>query len=178
MVKNLPAMQKTWVRSLGLQDPLEKGMATHSSILAWRIPWTEEPVGIRSMELHRVRQVWTTNTVTVHDHAPLRIPEYFVRVCYLFVRFAFAILEKTLKFEKQNKGATFLKAGWANQVMDEWANRVSIICVPGSEGCVSCVSVELLEQSALAPFQMVRVLLSLPWSPPLLSNLFSGLSEF
>ena len=46
MVKNLPAMQKTWVRSLSLKDPLEKGVATHSSILAWRIPWTEEPGGL------------------------------------------------------------------------------------------------------------------------------------
>ena len=43
MVKNPPAMQETWVGSLGWGDPLEKGMATHSSILAWRIPWTEEP---------------------------------------------------------------------------------------------------------------------------------------
>ena len=43
MVKNLPAMQKTWIRSLSQEDPLEKEMATHSSILAWRIPWTEEP---------------------------------------------------------------------------------------------------------------------------------------
>ena len=43
MGKNVPTMQKTWVRSLGREDPLEKGMATHSSILAWRIPWTEEP---------------------------------------------------------------------------------------------------------------------------------------
>ena len=43
MVKNLPAMQETWVLSLGCEDPLEKGMVTHSSILAWRIPWTEEP---------------------------------------------------------------------------------------------------------------------------------------
>ena len=42
-VKNLPAVQDTWVRSLGWEDPLEKGMATHLSILAWRIPWTEEP---------------------------------------------------------------------------------------------------------------------------------------
>ena len=45
MVKNLPAMQKTWVQSLGQEDPLEKEMATHPSILAWRIPWTEEPGG-------------------------------------------------------------------------------------------------------------------------------------
>ena len=43
VVKNLPAMQEIWVRSLGFEDPLEKVMATHSSILAWRIPWTEEP---------------------------------------------------------------------------------------------------------------------------------------
>ena len=46
VVKNLPAMQETQVRSLGQEDPLEKGMATHSSILAWRIPWTEEPGGL------------------------------------------------------------------------------------------------------------------------------------
>ena len=45
VVKNLPAMQETWVRSLGQKDPLEKGMATHSSILTWRIPWTEESGG-------------------------------------------------------------------------------------------------------------------------------------
>ena len=46
MVKHLPAMQETWVQSLGQEDPLEKGIATHSSILAWRIPWTEEPGGL------------------------------------------------------------------------------------------------------------------------------------
>ena len=51
MVKNLPAMQETWVQSLGQEDPLEKGMATHSSILAWRIAWTEEPGGLQSMGL-------------------------------------------------------------------------------------------------------------------------------
>ena len=49
IVKNLPAMRETWVRSLGWEDPLEKGKATHSSILAWRIPWTEEPGGLQSM---------------------------------------------------------------------------------------------------------------------------------
>ena len=42
-IKNLPAMQETWIRSLGQKDPLEKGMTTHSTILAWKIPWTEEP---------------------------------------------------------------------------------------------------------------------------------------
>ena len=53
-VKNLPAMQKTQVRSLGQEDPLEKEMATHSSILAWRIPWTEQPHGLQSMGSQRV----------------------------------------------------------------------------------------------------------------------------
>ena len=47
--KNLPTMQETWVPSLGQEDPLEKGMATHSSILAWEIPWTEEPGGLQSI---------------------------------------------------------------------------------------------------------------------------------
>ena len=55
MVKNLPAMLETWVRSLGREDTLEKEMATHSSILAWRIPWTEKPGGPQSMGSQRVR---------------------------------------------------------------------------------------------------------------------------
>ena len=51
MVKNLLAVQETWVQSLGWEDPLEKEMATHSSILAWRIPWTEKPGGLQSVGL-------------------------------------------------------------------------------------------------------------------------------
>ena len=54
LVKNLSAIQETWVRSLGQERPLEKGMATHSSILDWRIPWTEEPGGLQSMGSQRV----------------------------------------------------------------------------------------------------------------------------
>ena len=53
-VKNLPAKWETWVRSLGQEDPLEEEMATHSSILAWKIPWTEEPGRLQSMESQRV----------------------------------------------------------------------------------------------------------------------------
>ena len=53
-LKHLPAMRETWVRSLGQEDPLEKEMATHSSILAWRIPWTEEHGGLQSMGSQRV----------------------------------------------------------------------------------------------------------------------------
>ena len=62
MVKNLPAMQETRVRSLGWEDPLEKGIATHSSILAWRIPWREEPGGLQSVGFQRVGHDWATKT--------------------------------------------------------------------------------------------------------------------
>ena len=55
MVKNLPAMQETWIQSLSQEDTLEKGMANHSNILAWRIPWTEEPGGLQTMGSQRVR---------------------------------------------------------------------------------------------------------------------------
>ena len=54
-LKHLPPMRETWVRSMGWEAPLEKEMATHSSILAWRIPWTEETVGLQSTESQRVR---------------------------------------------------------------------------------------------------------------------------
>ena len=62
MVKNLLAMQapqETWVQSLGQEDPLEEGMTTHSSVLAWRIPWPEEPGGLQSMRSQRLRTART-----------------------------------------------------------------------------------------------------------------------
>ena len=61
-VKHLPAMQETWVWSLGWEDPREKEMATHSSIIAWKISWTEEPVELQSMGSQRVGHDWATNT--------------------------------------------------------------------------------------------------------------------
>ena len=57
MVKNLPAMQETWVQSLGQEDPLEKEMAIHSSILTWKIPWTEESGGLQSMGVTKSQTV-------------------------------------------------------------------------------------------------------------------------
>ena len=57
MVKNLLVVQETWVKSLGQEDPLEKGTAIHSSILAWRIPWIEEPDGLQFIGSQRIRQV-------------------------------------------------------------------------------------------------------------------------
>ena len=68
MVKNLPAMQETWVQSLGQEDPLKKGMATHSSVLAWRIPWIEEPGRLQSMghkELDTTKQLTLSLSFTL-----------------------------------------------------------------------------------------------------------------
>ena len=67
MVKNPPAIRETWVRSLGWEDTLEKGMVTHSSMLAWRIPWTEKPGGLQSMGSKRVGHDSHTHTHT-HTH--------------------------------------------------------------------------------------------------------------
>ena len=60
MVKNHSTMRETWIQSLGWEDPLEKGRATHSSIVAWRIPWTEDPGRLQSMGMQRVRHNWVT----------------------------------------------------------------------------------------------------------------------
>ena len=68
MVKNRPAMQETQVQSLGPEDPLEKAMASHSNILAWRIPWTEEPGRLQSMGLQRARRNWVTTRLTLAVH--------------------------------------------------------------------------------------------------------------
>ena len=71
MVKHPPAMQETQVQSLGWKDPLEKVMATHSSIFTWEIPWTEAPEGLLSMGSQRVRHNWASNTFThTHTHTP------------------------------------------------------------------------------------------------------------
>ena len=77
VAKNLPAMHETQVWSLGQEDPLEKGMTTHSSILACRIPWTEETGRLQSMRSQRVRQNWATNTHThTHTHVTIHISHH------------------------------------------------------------------------------------------------------
>ena len=67
-LENLSAVWKTWFRSLGQEDPLEKGMATQSSILTWRTSWTEEPGGLQSMGSKRVTRDWITNTMEWRAH--------------------------------------------------------------------------------------------------------------
>ena len=75
MVKNLSATQESWVGSLRREDPLEKGMATHSSIPVWRIPWTEELDGLQPMGSQRVRHYWVTNTFTCYCLSTLILTE-------------------------------------------------------------------------------------------------------
>ena len=78
MVKNLPSIQETWVRSLGQEDPLEKETATHSSIVAWEIPWTEEPGKLKSTESQRVgRDISYNNNYRITLCANLQYP-FFV----------------------------------------------------------------------------------------------------
>ena len=73
MVKNLPAVWETWVWKDPCEDPLEKGKATHSSILAWRILWTEEPSGLQSMGSQRVRHNWATKHSTMTNDPFLQL---------------------------------------------------------------------------------------------------------
>ena len=79
MVKNLPAMQEAWHQSMGQEDPLKKGIAIHSSILAWRIPWTEEPGGLWTMGSQRVR----------HYGATYKHPHIWWVVKYIFLMHKF-----------------------------------------------------------------------------------------
>ena len=83
MVKNLLAMQETWVQSLGWKVTLEKGMATHSSILSWRIPWTEESGGLQSLGLQRVRHDRETNTFTFYFKEEKQVATESLKLFYL-----------------------------------------------------------------------------------------------
>ena len=98
MVKNLPAMQETQIQSLGQEDPLEKGMATLSSILAWRIPRTEEPGTLQSKRSQRVGHDWATNTLTftfhTHTHTYTRL--------FSSVQFSRSVMSAIKKKKKNN----------------------------------------------------------------------------
>ena len=86
-IKNPPAMWETWVQSLGWEDPLEKGMATHSSILAWRIPWTEGPGRLQSMGSQRVGHNWMTFTLNPVDggmRSEINSVTNILRIVYVF----------------------------------------------------------------------------------------------
>ena len=88
IVKNMPSIQEIWVQSLGWEDPLEKEMATHTCILAWRAPWREEPGGLQSMGSQRVRHDWVTNTYILFQYTfpPRFIIGYWIQFSVLYSR--------------------------------------------------------------------------------------------
>ena len=85
-LKNPPAMRETWVQSLGWEDPLEEGMAIYSSILAWRMPWTEEPGGLQSMGSQRVGQTERLSTQSLQAMSSPTLP---ISSCRLFFKIKF-----------------------------------------------------------------------------------------
>ena len=117
MVKNPPAMQETRVRSLGQEDPLEKGMATHSSILAWRIPWTEETGRLLFMGSQRVRHdqatnvftfmwIWAAilaNTKEYANHQTIHSSPMLVKLCLKSCMLGFSIMQ-TKNFQMSKLG--------------------------------------------------------------------------
>ena len=117
MVKNLPAMQETWVPSLGWEDSLEKGMATHSRILARRIPWSEEPGGLQSMGSQRVGHDWTTNTHFVW------INSLFPELNQKLNRYNRDFFFKTLKHRHRISGLSQMEK--AEQVTTWFSSRLS-----------------------------------------------------
>ena len=91
-LKHLPAMWETWVGSVDWEDPLEKEMATHSSILAWRIPWTEEPGGLQSPGSQRVRHDWATSLHVIPYCKPWCVFVEFISRYFAFDATVFCLL--------------------------------------------------------------------------------------
>ena len=101
-VKNAPAMQETWIQSLGWEDPLEKGMAIHSSFLAWRIPWTQETGGLQSMGSQWVEHDWVTkHTYGLRGYTPL--PDGVEGSTPMFFSVLILVCSRTAKQKTKNK---------------------------------------------------------------------------
>ena len=101
-MKNLPAMQQTWVQSLGQEDPLEEGMAAHSSILAWRIPWTEEPGWLQSIRCKE------SDTTEATEHTCMHISYIFKNSVYIYKINIIYIYICSLFFMKSNNCSELL----------------------------------------------------------------------
>ena len=110
LVKNLPAMQENQVQSLGQEDPLEDKMATHSSILARRIPWTEEPGGLQSMGLQRVRHDWVTEHAcrNPNQDSELLTITNFLNVDKLHSEHSYTVNAKLQPMTRNSSGGTML----------------------------------------------------------------------
>ena len=108
-VKNLSAKQETWVQSLGQEDSLEKGMAIHSSILAWRIPWTEEPGRLQSMGSQRVR--YNRATIT-HSRILWLKNQVFYRTCGLPLTWPLHLILSSKHYAFHSSFRVFLRDQW------------------------------------------------------------------
>ena len=120
MVENLPAMQKTRILSLGQEDPLEKGMATHSSILAWRTPWTEEPGGLQSMGLQTVSHDWVTDTTFCQEKPRQSMPFYLPTPCVELSLF-YSTVDGPIDVERL--GVIFYRRNWSGFLKAVWTIR-------------------------------------------------------
>ena len=135
-------MQETWVWSLGWEDPLEKEMATHSSILAWRISWTEEPGGLQSMGSQRVGHDWATNTHTdthISNKEAVSLPNKYIKINNgraLFLTHYSTSMARTALPHESTKSTqsslvkwmdTFLKEGRRRE--ESWKDRKLSACV-------------------------------------------------
>ena len=117
MVKNLPAMWETTVQFLGQEDPLEKRMATHSSILAWRIPLTEKPSRLQSMGTQRIGRDWVTKTCTLTHHA--------VKLSSPYIVFSLSVLQNPTYLSKIHLdfSSNVIKEPWA-YTREAWPSAV------------------------------------------------------
>ena len=118
MVKRLPTIQETWVGSLGREDLLEQEMATHSSILAWKIPWTEEPGRLQSTGSQRVGHDWATSLLVLFKKFNInksrRNFKYYLTKANICVFFNVA-LTCVKRFESSSREQCFLKTSWRGQ---------------------------------------------------------------
>ena len=112
VVKNPPAMQETLVWSMGLEDCLEEEMATHSSILAWEIPWTEEPGGLQSLGLQRVRHDWVTKHKLVPAKMDWKRWDFFLFKKNLFKGIRFLLKWWELKESKFQRNVNSTTVSW------------------------------------------------------------------
>ena len=117
-VKNMSAMRETQVQSLGWEDPMEKGMATHARILAWEIPWTEEPGGWQSIRSQRVRHDWVTNTFTfAFIHSEIKTIIKLMNMpspheSYLYLHFFVMVCSRTLWWIISESLSHIITANW------------------------------------------------------------------
>ena len=122
LIKNPPAMWETWVLSLGWEDPLEKGKATHSSILAWKIPWMEEPGRLQSLGSQRVGHDWVTSLYFTHSSIPTwRIPWTVQSIGLQRVRHDWVTFTSLLHY----RGILYNWATWEFQNNNEGKNIIS-----------------------------------------------------